>query len=163
MLTGCRLGVITSQQTVLLQPRFPASILKYLVSSFTCLPRSLTASFPLLFCTSPPPPPPPCRQGPSLQDVLDEGEYELQALPSDEAWFGEPDPAVYAPGTNDLSKEQLEAEVAKGNVVTLRQLKQHLLTATDQELEVGGGESEVEGVVGARLQLHLGAVAGMRE
>jgi hypothetical protein len=71
-----------------------------------------------------------------LEDVLDEGDYELQPLPSDEAWFGEPDPSIYAPGTNDLSKEQLAQEVAKGNVCTLRQLKQHLLTASESELEV---------------------------
>lgn len=80
--------------------------------------------------------PPPPRRGPTLQEVLDEGEYELQALPSDEAWFGEPDPAIYAPGTNDLTKEQLAQEVAKGNVCTLRQLKQHLLTASEEDLEV---------------------------
>lgn len=79
----------------------------------------------------------PRRRGPtSLEDVLDEGEYELQPLPSDEAWFGEPDPSIYAPGTNDLSKEQLAEELAKGNVCTLRQLKQHLLTASESELEV---------------------------
>lgn len=78
----------------------------------------------------------PTRRGPTLQEVLDEGEYELQALPSDEAWFGEPDPAIYASGTNDLSKEQLAQEVAKGNVCTLRQLKQHLLSASDEDLEV---------------------------
>lgn len=79
---------------------------------------------------------PPRRRGPTLEDVLDEGEYELQPLPSDEAWFGEPDPSIYALGTNDLSKEQLAEEVAKGNVCTLRQLKQHLLTASESELEV---------------------------
>lgn len=76
------------------------------------------------------------RRGPTLQDVLDEGEYELQPLPSDEAWFGEPDPSIYAAGTNDLTKEQLAEELAKGNVCTLRQLKQHLLTASESELEV---------------------------
>lgn len=91
-----------------------------------------------------PPPPhsphsyPAPRRGPTLQEVLDEGEFELQPLPSDEAWFGEPDPAVYAAGTNDLTKEQLQQEVAKGNVCTLRQLKQHLLTASEDELEVRG-------------------------
>jgi hypothetical protein len=62
----------------------------------------------------------------------------MQPLPSDEAWFGEPDTSIYAAGTNDLTKEQLEQEVAKGNVCTLRQLKQHLLTASDEDLEVRG-------------------------
>jgi hypothetical protein len=73
--------------------------------------------------------------------VLDEGELDLQPLPSDEAWFGEPDPSIYAAGTNDLTKEQLAEEVAKGNVCTLRQLKQHLATASDKELEVREGEA----------------------
>lgn len=71
--------------------------------------------------------------------MLDEGEIDLQPLPSDEAWFGEPDPSIYATGTNDLTKEQLADEVAKGNVCTLRQLKQHLASASDQELEVREG------------------------
>jgi hypothetical protein len=69
---------------------------------------------------------------------LEEGDYEMQPLPSDEAWFGEPDTSIYAVGTNDLTKEQLDQEVAKGNVCTLRQLKQHLLTASDEDLEVRG-------------------------
>jgi hypothetical protein len=68
--------------------------------------------------------------------VLEDSDYELQPLPSDEAWFGEPDPSIYAAGTNDLTKEQLAQEVAKGNVCTLRQLKSHLLTATEDELAV---------------------------
>lgn len=79
----------------------------------------------------------PChRRGPTLDDVLDDSDFELQPLPSDEAWFGEPDPSIYAAGTNDLTKEQLAQEVAKGNVCTLRQLKSHLLTATEDELAV---------------------------
>jgi len=87
-------------------------------------------------CLPPASLPPSLRRGPTIQEVLDEGEYELQQLPSDEAWFGEPDPAKYAPGTNDLTRDQLAEEVAKGNVCTLRQLKQHLTTATDEELAV---------------------------
>jgi hypothetical protein len=91
--------------------------------------------------------------------VLDEGELDLQPLPSDEAWFGEPDPSIYAAGTNDLTKEQLAEEVTKGNVCTLRQLKQHLATASDKELEVREGHYRHSSSLGsgARQQLH-GAV-----
>jgi hypothetical protein len=71
-----------------------------------------------------------------LDQILADGGFDLQELPSDEAWCGCPDPAVYAAGTNNLSKEQLAEEVAKGNVVTMRQLKQHLATASDEDLEV---------------------------
>mgnify|MGYP001807364607 CR=1 FL=1 len=97
--------------------------------SASCLPPSLPSP-PTHFT------PPQHRRGPTLQEVLEEGEYEMQPLPSDEAWFGEPDTSIYAAGTNDLTKEQLDQEVAKGNVCTLRQLKQHLLTASDEDLEV---------------------------
>lgn len=72
--------------------------------------------------------------------MLEDSDFELQPLPSDEAWFGEPDPSIYAAGTNDLTKEQLAQEVAKGNVCTLRQLKSHLLTATEDELAVSSAD-----------------------
>jgi hypothetical protein len=77
-----------------------------------------------------------CRKGPSIDEILAGGSFDLQELPSDEAWCGCPDPAVYAAGTNSLSKVQLAEEVAKGNVVTLRQLMQHLATASEADLEV---------------------------
>lgn len=76
------------------------------------------------------------RRGPTLEEALEQEGYDMHPLPSDEAWFGEPDPTKYAAGTNDLTKEQLAEEVAKGNVCTLRQLKEHLLTATEEELAV---------------------------
>lgn len=81
---------------------------------------------------------PACRHGPSIEEVLATGDFEVHNLPSDEAWCGTPDASVYAPGTNHLSKAQLADEVAKGNVVTLRQLKQHLQAASEEDLEVGG-------------------------
>jgi hypothetical protein len=77
-----------------------------------------------------------CSPGPTLQELVDAGLLDVQELPSDEAWFGEPDPSVYAPGTNDLTKEQLAQEVAKGNVATLRQLREHLEGASPEELQV---------------------------
>jgi hypothetical protein len=100
----------------------------------------------------------PCRRrGPTLDDVLDDSDFELQPLPSDEAWFGEPDPSIYAAGTNDLTKEQLAQEVAKGNVCTLRQLKSHLLTATEDELAVSSTAAATAVLAFCRgcMRLHL--------
>jgi hypothetical protein len=77
-----------------------------------------------------------CSEGPTLSEVLADGSFQVEELPSDEAWFGTPDPAIYTAGTNNLDKQQLAEEVAKGNVVTLRQLKQHLAQASDEELKV---------------------------
>lgn len=76
------------------------------------------------------------RRGPTQEEILADGDFEFSELPSDEAWFGTPDPAIYAQGTNHLNKQQLAEEVAKGNVVTLHQLKQHLSTATPEQLEM---------------------------
>ncbi|KAF8072638.1 hypothetical protein HT031_000298 [Scenedesmus sp. PABB004] len=75
-------------------------------------------------------------RGPTPAEVLAGGGFDVEALPSDEAWFGTPDPAIYAAGTNSLTKAQLAEEAAKGSVVTLRQLKQHLAAASDEELEL---------------------------
>lgn len=76
------------------------------------------------------------RRGPTQEEILADGDFHLSELPSDEAWFGTPDPAIYTQGTNHLTKQQLAGEVEKGNVVTLRQLKQHLETATPEQLQV---------------------------
>jgi hypothetical protein len=64
-------------------------------------------------------------------------------VPSDELWWGEPDPKIYAPGTLKLDKKQLEEEVAKGNVVTLAAFREALDKADAREIDVrrvwGGG------------------------
>lgn len=57
-------------------------------------------------------------------------------VPSDELWWGTPDPAVYAPGTATLSRQQIAEEAAKGNVVTLRAFREALEGAEDWEIDV---------------------------
>ncbi len=77
------------------------------------------------------------RHGPTLDELLqNDPSICVEELPSDEAWCGTPDPSMYAAGTNHLTRDQLDAEVSKGNVVTLRQLKAHLAGASAEELDV---------------------------
>lgn len=82
------------------------------------------------------------RHGPTQEEILADGDLALSELPSGEAWFGTPDPAIHAQGTNNLNKQQLAEEVEKGNVVTLRQLRQHLEKATPEQLQVSQQEQE---------------------
>jgi len=42
-----------------------------------------------------------------------DGSFQIEELPSEEAWFGTPDPSIYAAGTNNLDKQQLADEVAR--------------------------------------------------
>ncbi|GBF89096.1 hypothetical protein Rsub_01813 [Raphidocelis subcapitata] len=56
-------------------------------------------------------------------------------VPSDELWWGTPDPAVYAQGTMHLNKKQLAEECEKGNLVTLRRFREMLGAAEDWEIE----------------------------
>lgn len=74
-----------------------------------------------------------CRS--ELPEPSEAGEPAAQ-LPSDEEWFGTPDPAKFVPGTNLLTPQQLEKERAKGNIMTRRDMRLMLEQAEDWELEV---------------------------
>ncbi len=77
------------------------------------------------------------RQAPTPGAYSSGSNPDRDNLPSDEAWFGTPDPDIYAAGTNALDKQQLEEERRKGNVLTLRDVRLAAEKAQGWELEVG--------------------------
>jgi hypothetical protein len=66
-----------------------------------CAPPTLPSRTP-----APPPPPLPPLPRPDMPSSgeLDEVLGPLPEVPSDELWWGEPDPKVYGPETNHLNK-----------------------------------------------------------
>ncbi|KAI8474909.1 MAG: hypothetical protein J3K34DRAFT_98181 [Monoraphidium minutum] len=82
-------------------------------------------------------------QGPHTQTLEDLKQVPLPSdleddAPSDELWWGTPDPSVYAPGTIHLDKRQIAEEEAKGNITTMARFRERLADAQDWELEVMG-------------------------
>lgn len=52
--------------------------------------------------------------------------------PESEQWVGQPDAAIFAPGTNVLTREEFAAERAKGNVMTLAELRRVMAEQPDR-------------------------------
>ncbi|KIY99503.1 hypothetical protein MNEG_8456 [Monoraphidium neglectum] len=56
--------------------------------------------------------------------------------PSDEMWWGTPDPAIYKEGTLHLERQQIDEECEKGNIITMQRFREKLKDAKDWEIEV---------------------------
>lgn len=76
------------------------------------------------------------RRGPPPPSTLTLDPDADDDHPSDQVWFGEPDPDIYQPGTIALTPAQVEEEKRKGNIMTMREFKEQLKTAEPWETEV---------------------------
>ncbi len=65
-----------------------------------------------------------------LDDILNQDSEE---------WFGEPDPKIYAPGTRDLSPEEVKRELEKGNICRVGDFRRMLQNAYSWEKEAAAG------------------------